>query len=116
MAEAEEHALLAAGLFEVISLACVQALTAALHVADGAVHKATASASVFITCKEKVLGPLIQQAMTETAQGAASECTMLMRRLRVFTSSAPPSVPKGRRIPDCGACFANMVLQFAYQS
>ena len=96
MAEAEEHALLEAAVFEVISLACVHALKAALHAADGAVHEATASAPAFITSEEKVLGPLIQQAMTETAQRSPSECTMLMRRFRVFAFSAPLSVAKGR--------------------
>ena len=68
------------------------------------------SAPIFMTCKEKVLGKIEQEAHVEKAMGTASEKTMLMRRLCVFRLSVPLPLQSGTRIPECPACFAKLVV------
>ena len=75
----------------------------------------SASAPVFITCKEKHLGPIMQAAAREAAAQQASECTMLMRRLRVYQFTAKLAVPCGTRIPACTTCFAKLLSHYAAQ-
>ena len=70
------------------------------------------SAPVFVTVKEKDLGPLIVQAQVALAQGAPSEHTMLLRRLKIFSFTRP--LPQSHQhVHECGHCFAQMVLRFA---
>ena len=70
------------------------------------------SAPVFVTVKEKDLGPLIAQAQVALAQGAPSEHTMLLRRLKIFSFTRP--LPQSHQhVHECGHCFAQMVLRFA---
>lgn len=74
------------------------------------------SAPVFVTCKQKDLGPIQEKAQIAMATDQASEHTMLWRRLQVFAFSQKMPVPPGVKIPECGACFARMVMDRAGQT
>ncbi|CAE8608714.1 unnamed protein product [Polarella glacialis] len=67
------------------------------------------SAPIFVTCKEKDLGPLICKAEAAVRLGEASEHTMLLRRLRVYTLSQ--KLPVAEVHHECGSCFAKMIIQ-----
>ena len=68
-----------------------------------------ASAPVFITCKEKHLGPIVASGRRAEWTGEPSEHTMLLRRLRVFQFSTKLRIPVGMRVVECGACFAQLL-------
>jgi hypothetical protein len=70
------------------------------------------TAPVFITCKERWLGPMIKKAEWAFARGEASEYTMLMRRLKVFLFFKKLPIPVGVKIPECPACFCKMLLDY----
>lgn len=74
------------------------------------------SAPIFITCKEKALGPVIQQAERAHATGAISEETMLVRRLKVFSFTQRLPLAPGIQIPECSVCFAQMLVHYAAQA
>ena len=71
------------------------------------------TAPVFVTAKEKDLGPIIQKASVDAALGNPSEGTMLLRRLRVYRFWHPlPVRPTGaRKIKECPCCFARKCLE-----
>ena len=71
------------------------------------------SAPLFITCKQKDLGPILARAHAAVAQGTSSEDTMLARRLRVFSFWEKLPVPSGERVPECASCFAQMLYDHA---
>ncbi|CAK9054506.1 SAM domain-containing protein (Fragment) [Durusdinium trenchii] len=70
------------------------------------------SAPIFVTVKEKDLGPLQAQAQVAFTQGIPSEHTMLLRRLRIYRFTRPLPQADGH-ILDCPVCFAQMILRFA---
>ena len=39
---------------------------------------------------------------------------MLLRRLALYSFSVKLPLSKGFKIPECGVCFSQMVLQYAY--
>ena len=61
------------------------------------------TAPIFVTVKEKDLGPLMAQAQVAFAQGIPSEHTMLMRRLKVYSFSRP--------LPSAGSHTWNFLLR-----
>lgn len=67
------------------------------------------TAPIFATCKEKDLGPLIARANSAVGHGRASQHTMLLRRLRIYSFTEPFQIPK--HIYECPSCFAKLVLQ-----
>ena len=69
----------------------------------------TGSAPIFATCKEKELAPIMQKAQEATQLGQPSEWTMLLRRLKIFRFSVPLQDPRCK-IPECPACFANLIM------
>ena len=71
------------------------------------------TAPLFVTAKEKDLGPIIQKASVDAALGNPSEWTMLLRRLRVYRFWHPlPVRPAGAlKIKECPCCFARMCLE-----
>ena len=71
------------------------------------------TAPVFITCKEKWLGPILKDARIALENGEVSQSTMLARRLVVFHFTEKLPVPKGLQIPDCGKCFSQMCQHYA---
>ena len=73
------------------------------------------SAPIFITCKEKILGPVLQWANFAQANGHVSQETMLARRLKVFAFTQKLPMMQGAQIPACGACFSNMLQHHAAQ-
>ena len=74
------------------------------------------TAPIFITCKEKVLGPMIVWAQQAAARGEASHLTMLLRRLKVYGFSVKLPLPEGTQISECGACFSQMIQHYASQA
>ena len=68
-----------------------------------------ASAPVFITCKERHLGPIVASGRRAEWTGEPSEHTMLLRRLRVLQFSTKLRIPVGMRVVECGACFAQLL-------
>ena len=74
------------------------------------------SAPVFITTKEKDLGPIVAAAAAATETGTASEHTMLLRRLAIHSFHVKLPVQKGVKIPECACCFAQLVMQYAAQA
>ena len=62
-----------------------------------------ASAPVFITRKERHLGPIVASGRWDEWTGEPSEHTMLLRRLRVFQFSTKLRIPVGMRVVECGA-------------
>ena len=71
------------------------------------------SAPIFVTCKEKDLGPLQEKAHIAFLRGHPSEHTMLLRRLKVHSFHRPlPVRQSGNRIPECQRCFGQLVLQY----
>ena len=67
------------------------------------------TAPVFITCKEKHLGPIVAAGNRAESTGQASQHTMLLRRFRIFHFTKRLNIPAGTRIVECGACFAQML-------
>ena len=75
-------------------------------------------APIFITTKEKHLGRIIETASKELEAGVASECSMLLRRLKVFAfhvklpldATRLHCLEAGFKIPPCCACFAKMLF------
>ena len=70
-----------------------------------------APALVFITCSEKHLEPILEKGRSAAAMGLASEHTMLVRRLRIYGFSQQLPMATGARAPECGACFARMIME-----
>lgn len=68
------------------------------------------TAPIFVTCKERDLGPIMAAADRAVAAGKPSQETMLLRRLRVYTLYQKLLVQPGEQVPECSACFASMVL------
>jgi hypothetical protein len=70
------------------------------------------SAPIFVTCKAKDLGPILERAAYAMSCGQSSQDTMLTRRLRVyhFTVKFPVDQEQGH-IYECPVCLANMILQ-----
>ena len=69
------------------------------------------TAPIFVTVKEKDLGPIIAQAQVALAQGVPSEHTMLMRRLKIYSFTKP--LPRSsRHIVECPSCFAKLLLRY----
>ena len=68
------------------------------------------SAPLFVTCKEKDLAPLLQQAHEAVAQDRPSEHTMLLRRLNVYGFSVKLGLRANEEVAECAACFAQTVL------
>jgi hypothetical protein len=73
------------------------------------------SAPIFITCKEKVLGPLLDQAAHAQQVGSVSQEAMLARRLKVFHFTQKLPASPGMQVPECTVCFANMLQHYASQ-
>ena len=72
------------------------------------------TAPIFVTCKEKDFKPISAQADADRRRGAASESTMLLRRLRTYWLRKPLQVARfPGHVPECAACFARMVLHHA---
>jgi len=71
------------------------------------------TAPLFITTKEKDLGPIIEAAEAARQQGMPSQNTMLLRRLSVHSFHVPLPVPQGAVVPECPACFAQLVMYYA---
>ena len=74
------------------------------------------SAPVFITCKEKYLGPILSAAEEATESGEASVNTMLARRLKVFHFTKKLPMQVGVTIPACSVCFSRMCQEYAAQA
>ena len=72
----------------------------------------TAAALSFATCKEKELAPIIQKAQEARQLGQPSEWSMLLRRLKIFSFSVPFQIGPCK-IPECPACFADLVISNA---
>lgn len=70
------------------------------------------SAPIFATCKEKELAPIIQKAHEAMQLGQPSEWSMLLRRLKIFSFSVPFQIGPCK-IPECPACFADLVISNA---
>ena len=69
------------------------------------------TAPIFVTVKEKDLGPIIAQSQVALAQGVPSEHTMLMRRLKIYSFTKP--LPRSsRHIVECPSCFAKLLLRY----
>ena len=66
-----------------------------------------------VTCKEKCLGPIIKQAAREVQLGEASECSMLLRWLKVFSFTEKLELSTGVQIPECPVCLSRMLLHYA---
>ena len=72
------------------------------------------TAPIFVTCKEKGFKPISDQAEADRRRGAASDSTMLLRRLRTYWLRKPLQVARFPvHVPECAACFARMVLHHA---
>ena len=71
------------------------------------------SAPIYITCKEEAVKPMIDAAQRARATGKPSSETMLLRRLRLYLLTLPLPVQAGVTIPECEACFAQLVLHYA---
>ena len=69
------------------------------------------TAPIYVTCKERDLGPIIARAAQAMAAGKPSQDTMLLRRLRVYTLCQRLPVQPGENVPECPVCLANMLLQ-----
>ena len=66
------------------------------------------TAPIFVTCKEKDLQPIMLKAQEALQLGRPNECSMLLRRLKIFSFSVP--FPVGRdKIPECATCFARLL-------
>ena len=61
------------------------------------------SAPLFVTCKEKDLPPLMQQAQEAVAQGRPNERTMLLRRLNVYGFSVKLGIRPHEEVAECAA-------------
>ena len=71
------------------------------------------TAPIFVTCKEKDLGPVQEKAQVALMRGHPSEHTMLLRRLKIYSFKQPlPSRGNAPRIPECMQCFARLLLQY----
>ena len=73
------------------------------------------TAPIFVTGKEKDMGPVIAQGQIALAQGVPSEHTMLLRRLRIY-SFTRPLPPTKQHIHECACCFAQLILRFGLWS
>ena len=71
------------------------------------------SAPVFITTKAVHMHPYVEAAEAALAAGSMCEETMLLRRLKLYHFCEKLPLPEGVVVPTCGACFAQMVLQYA---
>ena len=71
------------------------------------------TAPIFITTKEHDFKDMIAEARRAEEKGEASECTMLLRRLSLWSFTHKLALPRGATIPDCPCCFARTVLSFA---
>lgn len=71
------------------------------------------SAPIFITCKEEAVGPIIAAAQNAVQQGTASQWTMLLRRLHIYTLTVKVPIPEGCKIAECPSCFAKLVCRYA---
>lgn len=74
------------------------------------------TAPVFVTCKQKDLAPIMEKAQIAMATDQASEYTMLRRRLQVFGFCQKMPAQPGIHIPECGACFARMIMERSGQA
>ena len=72
------------------------------------------TAPVFSTAKEKFVRPIVERAEVELQSNMPSVDTMLLRRLRLYSFFEKLPLSKECKIPECGACFSQMVLQYAY--
>ena len=70
------------------------------------------TAPIFVTCKEKELAPIEEQARIAMAAGSPSQHTMLLRRLRIYRFTQKFPETHGGYVPACKQCFANVVLQY----
>ena len=70
-------------------------------------------APIFVTTKEKHLGKIVETAHREQMEGEASEASMLLRRLKIFSFSVKLPMEPGVQIPTCPACFAQMVMYYS---
>ena len=61
-------------------------------------------APIFITTKLQDLDDLIA--------AGDGEASMVLRRLRVFRFTKRITPPPNSRMPECGSCFARMVLEY----
>ena len=71
------------------------------------------SAPIFVTCKEKVMAPIVQRAELASIQNQASEDTMLLRRLKLYWLSQKLPLEPGTVVRECPLCFARMVLHYS---
>ena len=71
------------------------------------------TAPIFITTKDKHLAPYLEAADAAVRTGSVCDESMLVRRLKVYHFSEKLPMPPGVVVPNCGACFAQMVVQYA---
>ena len=69
------------------------------------------TAPIFVTCAQTDLGPIEARARAAAAAGHASQETMLMRRLTVYSLRTKLPMPAGCHVPECGRCFAQLLLE-----
>ena len=67
-------------------------------------------APVLVTCKEKEMGPVLEEAEQAIRAGTPTAATMLLRRMRRYHLALPLPVPPDTHVPECSCCFAQMVL------
>ena len=68
------------------------------------------TAPIFVTCAQKDLAPIYARAQAAAAAGHASVDTMLVRRLNTLSFSVKLPMAQACHVPECGRCFAKMVL------
>ena len=71
------------------------------------------TAPLFITTKEQYLDGLVKEARAAEAEGGVCEASMLLRRLVLFNFRVKLPIPAGIKVPDCAACFAQVVVRHA---
>ena len=69
------------------------------------------TAPVLITCKDQEMGPIVTAAELAVRSGTPTDATMVLRRMRRYHLTVPLPVPDGTHVPECGSCFAALILQ-----
>ena len=72
-------------------------------------HRGTAP--VLVTCKEKEMNPVLKAAEEAVRAGRPTDARMLLRRMRRCHLASPLPVPPNTYVPECGHCFAKMILE-----
>jgi len=71
------------------------------------------TAPIFVTCKEKALGPIIGAAQASLQAQIPCQETMLLRRMRVYSLYEKLPIPEGYQVHECPCCFAQLICRYA---